>query len=284
VKRIAFCFLFALTAAPVAVLSQAPAYSSNLPLADFGSSSGGGRGGVTSPISEPSPGIDRPFSRIAIGSGSSTLGINLTAATNLNRYMNLRATGSLFGYTMNNVTVSDFNVALKLNMASAGASLDLYPFPRHGFRVSPGLLFCNTSHGDGTFTSQPGSSFTLNNVTFYSSTTNPVQGSGSLGLHSQNPAFTITTGWGNIIPRRENKHLSFPFEIGVALIGSPAVNVALTSGLVCTAQGSQCTNVATDQIVQANLQEQVAKYRSDLDPLKTFPIISGGVAYSFRIR
>jgi hypothetical protein len=283
VKRIAFCFLFALTAAPAAVLGQAPAYSGNLLLADS-ESSGGGRGGVVSPIAEPSPGVDKAFSRIAIGSGSSTLGINLTAATNLNRYMNLRTTGSLFSYTINNLAVSDFNVGFKLSMASAGASLDLYPFPRYGLRVSPGLLFINTSHGDGTFTSQGGSNFTLNNVTFYSSTTNPVEGSGSLGLHSQNPAFTITTGWGNIIPRRENKHLSFPFEVGVALIGSPAVNVALTSGQVCTAQGNQCTNVATDQIVQANLQEEVAKYRSDLNPLKTYPIVSGGVAYSFRIR
>jgi hypothetical protein len=28
----------------------------------------------------------------------------------------------------------------------------------------------------------------------------------------------------------------------------------------------------------------VDKYRNDLDPLKTYPIVSIGVAYSFRIR
>jgi hypothetical protein len=281
-RRIAFCFLIAIVAAPAAVVSQAPSYSSNLL---FGSSeSDAAGGGAVSPILAPVPGIDKPFSRIAFGSGTSTLGFNLAAATNINRYMNVRGTGSIFNYTMSNLTVSDFSVGFKLNMASAGAALDFYPFPNRGFRVSPGVLLYNTSGGSGAFTSKGGSSFTLNNVTFYSSVMNPVQGTGSLGFHSQNPAFTITTGWGNIIPRRENKHLSFPFEVGVAFVGDPTVNVALTSGEVCTSQGGYCTSVASDPTVQTNLQEQVAKYRNDLEPLKTFPIISGGVAYSFRIR
>lgn len=225
----------------------------------------------------------RPFSHVAFGGGSSTLGINLNAATNVNRYMNLRGTGNVFNYSMSNVNISDFAVGLKLNMASAGASLDVYPFPSHGLRVSPGVLFYNSSQASGTFNSAPGSSFTLNHVTYYSSNSNPVQGSGSLGLHTQNPAFSITTGWGNMIPRN-NKHLSFPMEVGVAFIGAPSVNVALTGGYVCTAQGTQCVNVATDQALQGNLQEQVAKYRSDIEPLKTFPILAGGVAYNFSIR
>jgi hypothetical protein len=227
---------------------------------------------------------DRPFSHLAFGGGSSSLGFDLAVATNLNRYMNLRATGNVFQFSLNNLNVSDFNVGMNLNMASAGASLDVYPFPNHGFRLSPGVLFMNQNQGTGTFAAKGGSSFTLNNVTYYSSATDSVEGSGSLGLHSQSPAFTVTTGWGNIIPRRENKHLSFPFEIGAAFIGAPTLNVALTSGEVCSSVGAYCVNVATDQPLQNNLQEQVVKYRNDLNPLKTFPIISGGVAYSFRIR
>jgi hypothetical protein len=243
---------------------------------------GNGRG--VAPAIASSPFDDRPFSHLAFGGGSSTLGINLAVATNLNRYMNLRGTGNVFQFSLNNLNVSDFNVGVNLSMASAGAALDLYPFPNHGLRFSPGVLFMNQNQGSGTFLAKGGSNFTLNNITYYSSASDPVQGSGTLGLHSQSPAFTLTTGWGNIIPRRENKHLSFPFEIGVAFIGDPAVNVALTSGEVCSSQGNYCTNVATDQPLQNNLQAQVAKYRNDLDPLKTFPIITGGVAYSFRLR
>jgi hypothetical protein len=34
----------------------------------------------------------------------------------------------------------------------------------------------------------------------------------------------------------------------------------------------------------SRLQAQVAKYKNDLDPLRTYPIVSSGVAYNFRIR
>ena len=102
-------------------------------------------------------------------------------------------------------------------------------------------------------------------------------------MNAQDPAFTITAGWGNMIPRNGG-HWSFPFEIGVALIGAPGLNIALNQGQVCDSNGANCVDVATDPDVQANLQSQVAKYRNDLDPLKTYPIVSFGVAYSFRFR
>ena len=37
-----------------------------------------------------------PFSHFALGGGISTMGINLQAAINVNRYINLRATGNYF--------------------------------------------------------------------------------------------------------------------------------------------------------------------------------------------
>jgi hypothetical protein len=90
-----------------------------------------------------------------------------------------------------------------------------------------------------------------------------------------------------MVPR--NGHWSFPFEIGVAVIGDPSVKVDL-GGWACYDQAqTECTNIssATNPIaiaIQSNLTSQVAKWTSDLKPLNTFPIISTGVAYSFRIR
>jgi len=225
----------------------------------------------------------KPFSQLAIGAGFGVMGVNLQAATNLNRYMNLRAVGNVFNYDINNISTNGFNISGKLNMASAGASVDIFPFPTHGLRVSPGVLFYNQNAVSATFAVQGGTSFSLNDIDYYASSTNPVQGTGNFGLHAQNPAFTITTGYGNIIPRKGG-HLSFPFELGVALVGAPVVNVALTQGQVCNAQGQFCVDIATDPTVQANLQAQVAKYKSDLDPLKTFPILNFGVAYNFHLR
>jgi hypothetical protein len=197
--------------------------------------------------------------------------------------MNLRATGNVLRISETNISTNGFNIDANLNFASAGASVDYYPFRNHGLRFSPGVLLYNQNEGHGTFTAQAGTSFTLNDYTYYASSANPVTGVGSLGLHNQRPALTITTGWGNTIPHKGG-HWSFPFELGVAFIGAPDINVALNSGQVCDSNGLNCVNVATDPDVQSNLEAQVVKYRSDLDPLKTYPIVSFGASYSFRIR
>jgi hypothetical protein len=225
----------------------------------------------------------KPLSRFAVGAGFGLMGVNLQAATNLNSHMNLRGIGNIFNYDINNINTNGLNISGKLNMATAGVAVDFFPFAKHGLRISPGVMFYNQNAASATVAVQGGTSFTLDDVTYYASSSNPVQGTANFGFHTQSPAFTISTGYGNIIPRKGG-HLSFPFELGVALVGTPTTNVALTSGQVCNAQGLFCVDVATDPTVQANLQAQVNKYKSDLDPLKTFPIISFGVAYSFNLR
>lgn len=226
-----------------------------------------------------------PFSRLALGAGVSAMGINVQAAINANRYLNLRATGNFFNYTVSNVKISGFSVDGTLNFAAAGASLDFYPFPYHGFRISPGVLVHNQNAVNASMTVPGGTSFTLNHVTYYSSTANPVQGTANLGLNTQRPAFTITTGWGDMISRTGG-HWAFPVEVGAALIGDPALNIALTKGQVCTnPQGTVgCQNVVGDAALNADLQAQIAKYKSDLNPLRFYPIVSFGVAYNFPIR
>jgi hypothetical protein len=281
-NRTVLCLSLALLAAApsTGVLAQSYSTSSTLIVDDYNLDGAAGqailpaRGGY---------GPDAPFSRVAFSVGGSTMGINLQAATNVNRYLNLRGTSNIFNYTTNNITTNGFNFDAKANLASAGASVDFYPFPSHGFRISPGALFYNTNSISGNFNVAGGTSFSLNNTTYYASSSNPIVGNGGLGLHTTNPAFTVTTGWGNMIPHRD-KHWSFPLEVGVAFIGAPSLNMALTSGQACDSEGANCVNVATDPGVQANLAAQIAKYNNDLNPLKYYPILSSGIAYSFHIR
>jgi hypothetical protein len=225
-----------------------------------------------------------PFSRIAFGGGVSAMGINLQTAVVANRYINLRGVGNFFNYSLSNVSVNGFEAGGTINFATAGASVDFYPFPRFGFRISPGALFYNHNQVTANVTAPGGTAFILDGTTYYSSEANPVTGNGSVGLNKQNPAFTITTGLGNMIPR-SGKHLSFPFEIGTAMIGTPTVNMALTSGQVCqNPQGTlNCVNVVGNTQVNSNLQAQVAKFQNDLNPLRFYPILSFGMAYSFSL-
>src|SRR5579872_14612 len=57
----------------------------------------------------------KPFSRLSIGGGIGINGINLQAGTNVNPYLNLRAVGDIFSYTVNNITTNDFDASGKLD-------------------------------------------------------------------------------------------------------------------------------------------------------------------------
>jgi hypothetical protein len=213
------------------------------------------------------------------------------ATTDLSRHFNVRGTGNFFNYA-DNFTTNGINATAKLNLASARASVDIYP-TRFGWRISPGVMLLNRNQVTAGTDVPAGTSFTLNGETYYSATPNSatgatsVVGNGLLGLNTNKRAFTITTGWGNQIPR--SGHWSFPIEIGVAFIGDPSVKVNL-GGWACSDQAqTECSNIADPAnpiavAIQSNLTAQVAKWTSDLKPLNTFPIISSGISYSFHTR
>ena len=253
----------------------------------------GAPGGIhmVAPTTTTGNGSAKAFSKMAFGAGLSPLGIQLSITTNLNPHLNVRGTGNFFNYSTS-FTTNGIGANAKLGMQSAGSALDIYPFHK-GFRISPGVLFYNTDQISALATVAGGTSFTLNNQTYYSANANattgatPVNGNALLNLHTTNPAFTITTGWGNTVPSKG--HWSFPFELGVALTGAPTVKVNL-GGWACYDQAQTlCTNISspTDPIalqIQSNLATQVSKWNRDIEPLRTFPLASFGVAYSFGLR
>ena len=238
-----------------------------------------------------------PFSHLAFSGGIGIGGINLQAAINASRNFNIRGTGNVFNYTVNNINVngsggsSGINVSGKLNFASAGLSLDYYPFSNHGFRLSPGMTFYNENGVSGSGIATRGSSITLGSTEYYSEGgSNAMSLNANLGLNTRKQAFTMTTGWGNLIPRRGG-HFSVPFEIGAVFTGVPTLGLKIT-GYGCTnsadvgisGAGASCVNMATNTAAQTNLNSQIAKYQSDLDPLKVYPILSIGIGYNFKIR
>ena len=226
----------------------------------------------------------KPFSRVAFGGGISLMGVNLQVATNVNRHLNLRGTGNVFNYTVNDISTNGFNVNGKVNFATAGASLDYYPFPVHGFRLSPGVIFYNQNELTASGIVAGGTKVTLNDQDYLSNTVTPLSVNGKLGLNARQQAFTATIGWGNMIPRKGG-HWSFPFELGGVFTGVPTLKMNLT-GLACpSSNGSTCSSpyvdMGTNTTAQDNLNAQIDKYRDDLDLLKVYPILSFGVSYAF---
>lgn len=234
------------------------------------------------------------FTHLALSGGISMEGINLQAATNINRYLNIRGVGNVFSYSVNNVKVggsggsNGANVSGNLKFASAGASLDYYPFPKHGFRLSPGAILYNQNKITASGAMAAGNSISLGGVKYYSEQATPMALDASLGLNTRQQAFSMTTGWGNMISRKGG-HWSFPFELGAIFTGVPTLGMTI-SGSGCTnsadwsTNGASCVNMATNSVAQSNINAQIAKYQNDLNPLQVCPIISFGVGYNFRIR
>lgn len=274
----------------IALLLAASSLTAQIPTMSSRLADNNSEGGSYRPVPSVQHGsaFGGPFSRIAIGGSFNTLGPSIQITTNLADHFNLRATGNAFRYSTT-FNTNGFDANAKLSMTNAALAADIYPFQR-GFRVSPGVLFLNNNRVAANAIAAGGTSFTFNDTTYYSADANAATGAtpmtvnGALGLNTTRPALTLTTGWGNTIPR--NGHLSFPFEIGAAFVGAPSVNVTL-AGWACQDQAqTECGNMqdttnATAQQVQTSLAAQIAKWKSDLDPLKTYPILSFGVAYSF---
>jgi len=234
-----------------------------------------------------------PFSRIGIGADISPLGIGLKTAIVLNRFFDARFGGDFFQYNSGRFEIEGFNVNANLHLASAAASLDWYPF-NSIWRLSPGVLFFNGNQISMATDIVPGTSFTLNNQTFYSASANPatgatpLAGSGVLGLNTTRPAATITGGFGRFIPR-SNRHWSFPSEFGVAFTGAPSANVNASGWACLDAAQTQCSNLGDSKnpvAVEFNnaLQTALTRWRKDLSRVQVYPIFSYSVVYSFNIR
>jgi len=287
--RIIRCLMITLLAAPACLLAQTAAFTF-----DSAQPATGGMGQTTpSPVAKANKySAPAPFSRLALEGGIGIGGINMQAAVEANRYLNIRGIGNYFTYSVNNIKVggsgsSGADVSGKLNFAEAGIALDYYPWPNHGFRLSPGVTLYNENGAAATGVMAEGSSITLGSTKYYSEAANNMNLNANLGLNTHKQAFTITTGWGNMISRRGG-HWAVPFELGAIFTGVPTVNLNIT-GYGCTVQsdaainGESCVNMATNTSAQANLNSQVSKYQSDLNPLKVWPILSIGVSYNFKV-
>lgn len=217
------------------------------------------------------------FQRYGIGTYASPLGFGGRIATSLTPSMNLRVGGSFFSFTTHR-SVSDIPFDANVRFQSEEAQIDWYPF--HGsFHLSPGVMFGSSNRVYGSALIPAGNSFTLNSVTYYSGTANPVHASG--GAWFSHTAPMLTVGWGNWVRQESRGHWIFPFEAGAVFGSDP--NTALNfAGTVCTDSSlTFCRDISNDPSVQANIKAERDKLQKDANWLRIYPVIAGGVVYRF---
>jgi hypothetical protein len=269
--RISLTLVVLSLALPAAYAQQS---SSSLVAPELMYDGGSFSSGTTIPASQAHPG---GFPGVGVAAKVGLLGVGFEAAVPVAYRLNVRAGGNFFSYN-DTLTSSGITYNANLQFRSAEASVDWFPWAK-GFHVSPGALLYNGNQVTGGAHVPAGQTFTLNDQTYTSSTTDPVTGAGSLTMNKVAPKLTV--GWGNLVPRGE-RHFSFPFEVGFAYIGDPKFSLTLAGPACYTYQGTPyCDNVATDANIQANLAAEQKKISNDAAEARFFPIISQGFAVRF---
>ena len=230
-----------------------------------------------------------PLSRVGIGADISPLGIGIKSAVILTRTIDARVMGNFLSFTTPDFDIDGTKATGTLHLASLQAAVDFYPH-NSIWRLSAGALLWNGNQISAKGDEQPGTSFTLDGQTYYSSTTNPVSGSGVVGLHGNEPDSTASFGFGRFVPR-SNRHWSFPTEFGIVFMGVPTlkINVSGTACLTVTETAATCSDVSetTNPVGAAfnqSLQSAEARWRRSLGDVTFYPIFSYGVMYSFTVR
>lgn len=223
---------------------------------------------------------DHPFSRVLLGGTVSTLGIGVHTGSNLGPKVDLRTFGD---YTNINhgFMQSGFRIALNVNMANFGAKVDFYPLHRFPLRISPGYLFYNGDRVAASLKAETGATFTINNVQYASDNAHPVYGTGRLKLSGN--GFMVTAGMGHFLSH-SYKHLTFPFEAGVAFISTPVAQFNLYGEVCSETTVLYCQPAAQFPTFATNLAAQVKTWNQEVAPYHIYPIFEGGVAYSFGFR
>jgi hypothetical protein len=281
VQRILCCLFCAFLGAPCLLPAQIPGngadspffFTTVEPLGPVDGAGGGTGGGQVVPAGYG----ERYLTRLSFGGSVSTIGTGGELATNLPYHLDARVFGNFTDFDWK-LTRSGFYVVVNIGMANTGALVDFYPWK--ALRISPGVLFYNTNRIRGDVRAENGATFTINNVNYASLDSNPVHGIGRLQLGGT--GFMATTGWGHYVARNE-KHWSYPVEVGAAFIDTPVATFNLY-GDVCNAQGHDCMPAASFPGFESNLAAQLASWNRTVSPFHVYPLVQAGVAYTFRYR
>jgi hypothetical protein len=218
--------------------------------------------------------------RIGIGANVGLTGIGFESAVRVNHHSNLRAGFSFLNHNKD-FDYDSINLQGKIGIKTMHVQYDLFP-RAGGFHISPGVLMFLGNPLNATAGAAPGTSFSLGNNEYVSGLPNPV--AGNVKVNFRRAAPMVTLGWGNLVSRREGKHFTVPFEVGLAMTGAPKATYQL-SGNVCTVDPitaeQTCGTAASNKQFQQDVLTEQGKLNSDMSRFKVYPIVKLGIGYKF---
>ncbi len=247
------------------------AVSLSLPLA-FGQVPGGSNPAPSS--AEKPPAKSAPLPRFGVAVSVGTLGAGVQVATAVARHTNIRGGGNFFRFSLSGTDNHNglaYDGTLHLQSGEILVDQNL----AGPFHVSAGAMVYDGFQGTGSVHVPGGQSFSLNGATYYSAPSDPVTGTGVIGVRKIAPEFLI--GFGNLLPRGR-RHFTVNLDLGVAYQGSPNVLLNL-AGSTCATPSAGCSSISSNSAVQSNITAEQNKISNTLKPFQFYPVLRLSFGY-----
>ena len=174
-------------------------------------------------------------------------------------YLGVRAGFDYFQWTENNLSIGDFRYSTKVRLMSEPLTLDLYPWKKHSFHISAGVMF---NQNQLTGSSSGFGPITIGGQTFQFSDV----GALNLKVEQQlvNPYLSIG---GNFLYFDHAHHWALGGELGVAYTGDAKVGL--------TRSGPAAP------LIDAAVSREQKKAQNYADQFRWLPVVKLMVTYSF---
>ncbi|MDH5784822.1 MAG: hypothetical protein OEZ16_04340 [Chromatiales bacterium] len=193
---------------------------------------------------------------VGVGVRMSSLGAGVELGKSVTDFFTVRVGLNKYS-TSQSETIDNINYDTNLDLQSTSLMLDWNPFGG-SFHLTAGYL---NSGNEISVAATPNGLVTVGNTTV---NVNP----GELVLNGKIKLGSgpyLGLGWGNV----PASGLGFVLEAGVVQMGTPDVSL------------SYIDNTGTLGLVQADIDQEIANMKSDLNQYDTYPVIAIGISYGF---
>jgi hypothetical protein len=195
-----------------------------------------------------------------VGADAGSTGLGGFGSWRFYGHLGVRAGFDYFQWTEHNLNIANLNYNAKVRLMSEPLTLDIYPWKKHSFHISVGMLF-NQNELTGTSTGL--GPITISGQTF----SFPDVGTLNLKVQQQpvNPYLSIG---GDFLYFDHAHHWALGGELGVAYTGDTSVSLTRSGGINSGA-------------IDAAVNYEQNKAQAWANQLKWMPVVKLMVTYSF---
>jgi hypothetical protein len=204
--------------------------------------------------------LERPNYRPwTVGAEASTTGFGASGAWRFSHHLGVRLGANYFQYSYSEAKLGDLHYDVSARFLSEPLTLDIYPWARHSFHISVGMLF-NQNQLTGTLSDS--GTLVIDGIPFPSADVVPV----NLKV-DQEPVNPYLGIGGNLFYFDRAHRWALGGELGVAYTGEPQVSLSRSG--------------PSRPLIDAALSREQDNIKDDLEQYRWYPVVKLMVNFSF---